>query len=291
LLKLAHMSLSKNKAEFVAFYASRFPNLDIESYLSRKNTPVLLFSPQHETELRLMFSREKLSWTPYRAFPQAIERPPEAPTADSLPGFREGWLYSLNPSSLLPVLALDPQPEDAILDASAAPGGKTLAILNFTYPATPVLVTNDVSAQRCKQLAATLKHFGYPEIPVLHQPVQTLSTTLKARFDKILLDAPCSGEKHVFNSKRFLKIWSPKNITKMATLQQTLLESLPPLLKPRGVLVYSTCALTREENEEQITSLLRKYADLRLESPMRRVNDPNSNYDPMFVATVAKKQA
>lgn len=283
------MSLSKNKAEFVSFYSERFPNLDIETYLSRKNTPVLLFSPTHEPELRIMFSKAKLSWVVYHGFTNAIERPPEVPVSETLPGFREGWLYSLNPSSLLPILALDPQKDETILDASAAPGGKSLAILNFTYPHIPTLTTNDVSARRCKQLCIVLKHFGHPEIPVLHYPIQTLPSVLKGRFDKILLDAPCSGEKHIFNSKRFLKIWTPISITKMVALQQTLLASLLPLLKARGVLVYSTCALTHEENEDQVTNLLRKHPELRLVRPVQRINNPNSDYDPMFVATIMKK--
>lgn len=132
-------SLTKSKSEFIVYYSKIFPNLDIGSYLSRKNAPVLLFSPEHESEICHMFSEAKLSWIPYRQFPNTIERPPEIPISDSLPGFREGWLYSLNPSSLLPIIALNPQPSDSILDASAAPGGKTLAILNFTYPTPPLL--------------------------------------------------------------------------------------------------------------------------------------------------------
>ena len=282
-------SLTKSKAEFIAYYSKLFPNLDIESFLSRKNAPVLLFSPEHVSELRQMFSKAKLSWIPYGKFPNSIERPPEIPVSNSLPGFKEGWLYSLNFSSLLPVLALNPEANDSILDASAAPGGKTLAILNFTYPKAPVLTANDISSLRFKHLIIVLKRFGRSEVSVIHHPIQSLPKVLKHQFDKILLDAPCSGEKHIFNSKHFLKIWAPDSIAKMAKLQKTLITSLLPLLKPRGLLVYSTCALSYEENENQITSLLKDHPELRLERPTQRFNDPNSNYDPMFVAVITTR--
>lgn len=75
----------------------------------------------------------------------------------------------------------------------------------------------------------------------------------------------------------------------MASLQQTLIDSLLPLLKPKGVLVYSACALSYEENENQIAKLLQNHPELKLYRPTQRVNDPNSNYDPMFIATIAKK--
>ncbi len=283
-----HRSLAQAKTDFLAYYSHILPHLALESYLSRKNSPVLLFSPPHEPELRQMFAKAKLSWELLDWFPYAIQRPPEVPISDSLPGFTQGWLYSLNPASLLPILALHPQAGDSILDASAAPGGKTLAILNFTYPKIPTLIANDVSSLRFKRLKTTLKLFGHPEIPVTRHPIQALPHVLQGQFNKILLDAPCSSEKHVFNSKRHLKIWSPNRITNLVHLQQLLINSLLSLLKPGGLLVYSTCALSYDENENQVATILESHPELKLACPPQRINDPQSSYDPMFVASLKK---
>lgn len=284
-----HRSLAQAKTDFLAYYSHILPNSDLQSYLSRKNSPVLLFSPPHETELRQMFTKAKLSWMSLNWFPYAIERPPEIPISDSLPGFTQGWLYSLNPASLLPILALRPQASDSILDASAAPGGKTLAILNFTYPKAPTLIANDVSSRRFKRLKNTLKLFGHSEIPVTRHPIQALPHVLQGQFDKILLDAPCSSEKHVYNSKRHLKIWSPNHVTNLVHLQQLLINSLLPLLKPGGLMVYSTCALSYDENENQVATILENHPELELAGPTQRINDPQSSYDPMFVASLKKR--
>ena len=281
-------SLTQSKADFLEYYSKLLPNLDLSSYLSAKNTPVILFSPPRQSELQKIFAKAHLSWTPLDWFPNTIHRPPEIPISDSLPGFAEGWLYSLNPSSLLPILALDPKPNESILDASAAPGGKTLAMLNFTYPKTPSLIANDVSSLRFRRLKTTLDLFGHPNIPTTCHPIQALPHILQGQFDKILLDAPCSSEKHVFNSKHHLKIWSPNRIANLAHLQNLLISSLLPLLKPNGLLIYSTCALSFAENEDQISSVLKSHPELKLAVPTQRINNPDSNYDPMFIASLTK---
>jgi len=282
-------SLTQSRKDFLKYYSLLFPDLDLKSYLTRKNPPVLLVSPFHQKELKNMFAKNHLSWLPLEWFPHVIKRPPEVPISQSLPGFTEGWLYSLNSSSLKPVQALDPKPTDFILDASAAPGGKTLAILNLTYPKIPKLIANDVSNIRFKHLKNTLKQFGYPQIKVTCNAIEALTQTLTYKFDKILLDAPCSGEKHIFNSKRFLKIWSPHLTVKFAHTQKILVESLLRLLKPNGLLVYSTCALSPKEDEELIDSVLKDSQDISLEGCPIRYNDPNSDLDPMFVAKLRLK--
>lgn len=278
-------SLTQAKADFISHYAPMFPHLEIESYLSSKNTPVLLYSPFHKEELRRLFAKAKLSWTPLTWFPYALERPSEVSVSASLPGFAEGWLYSLNPASLLPVVALHPKSTDRILDASAAPGGKSIAILNYTYPHLPVLVANDRSSERTKRLQNALKLFGYSRIQVTNHPIQALEAAGIHGFDKVLLDAPCTGEKHMFNSKHFLKLWSPDQSAKLVATQHELLGAVLPLIKPGGRLVYSTCALSRAENEDQVETFLQEHPGVKLAKPMERINDPASTFDPMFVGT------
>ena len=274
---MAKHTLSRGKAAFLDYYTRLFPTLDIDTYLSISNPPVLLVSPIHESEIKKQFLLNKYSWIPLSWFPHAIYWPKDILYGTSLPGFKEGWLYSLNPSSFLPVLALNPQSSDTILDACAAPGGKTLATQILGHP---TIVAADASLPRFKRLRSTLKLFGFPEIATVHSSVQALPYKLTGQFDKILLDAPCSSEKHVYNSKRFLKIWSENKITTLSHLQQLLVNTLLPLLKPGGLLVYSTCALNPSENEEVVSKTLSKHPNLALKSMSYSI--PPS--DPMFIA-------
>ena len=274
-------TLTRGKSAFLDYYSRLFPSLDIDKYLSASNLPVLLVSPFHEAEIEKQFRQNKLSWQPLGWFPHTISWPPEVQIGTPLPGFKEGWLYSLNPSSLLPILFLNPQSQDSILDACAAPGGKTLATKILGNPA---IVSADASLPRFKRLRTTLKLFGFPEIATIHSSVQALPYKLTGQFDKILLDAPCSSEKHVYNSKRFLRLWSENRIATLSHLQQLLINTLLPLLKPGGVLVYCTCALNPTENEDVITQTLSKHPNLTLKSMFYSVPPA----DPMFVASLKK---
>ena len=306
-------TLTKGKAAFLDYYSRAMPQFssadDLEKYLTAKNPPVLLFSPFHTLELQQLWRAQELSWSPVSWFPQALVWPPEVPIGTSLPGYTQGWLYSLNPASLLSVLALSPQTKETILDASAAPGGKTLAIASLINTSRSTLIANDVSGPRFKRLRTVLKLFGLPDLPTWRLPIQIIARETNLRFDKILLDAPCSSEKHVFNSKHHLKTWSEKRIAALSKLQIHLIASLLPALKPGGTLVYSTCALTPLENEAVIGKILKEHPDLYLSelpktlpvySPglsgfgipdhslhrILRVNDPRLPLDPMFVAAL-----
>ncbi len=305
-------TFNKGRAAFLDYYSRLLPNL--ESYLTAKNPPVLLLSPSHVPEVKKLWRAQHLSQSPLSWFPAALTWPPEVPVGTSLPGYSQGWLYSLNPASILPILALSPQTGDTILDASAAPGGKTLCIASLINLSRSTLVANDVSMPRFKRLRSTLKLFGFPNIPTWRLPIQTIIRSTDLRFDKILFDAPCSSEKHVFNSKRHLKIWSPKRISVLSQLQLHLLNSLLPLLKPGGAIVYSTCALTPQENEMVVSAFLNNHPGLFLSklppslpisSPglsgfgipdryldrVLRVNDPQLPLDPMFVTILRSSSA
>lgn len=308
-------TLTKGKVAFLDYYSHLLPHFPIPEltlYLTSKNTPVLLISKVFEKDLSDLWRKARLTWAPLPWFPSALEWPPEIIVGSSLPGFAEGWLYSLNRASLLSVLAINPQPGEAILDACAAPGGKTLAMANLTIGHKTLLIANDASFSRFKRLRTTLKHFGLPDIPTWRYPVQALIHRTQLTFDKILLDAPCSSEKHVYNSKKYLKIWSQNRIKTLSHLQHLLINSLVPLLNPHGVLVYSTCALTPEENEAVISKIVNQsHAPLSLQpfsaqipihghgltgyglsiqqcAQVVRVNAPDSFFDPMFVAILKK---
>jgi len=261
-------TLTRGRQAFLDYYTKLLPQFDtpekLNAYLTTKNPQVILVSPIHESQISGLWHKSGLDWSPLPWFPHTLVWPKNVLPGTSLPGFREGWLYPLNPSSLLPVLAMQPQPGQSILDAAAAPGGKTLAILNFLYPKPVSLIANDVSLPRFKRLRTVLKRFGFPEVVTARHPIQALPHILTAgSFDKILLDAPCSSEKHVYNSKRHLKIWSENRITTLAHLQKLLVDSLLPLLKPGGTLVYSTCALAPQENEGVVEYTLSRHPELK----------------------------
>lgn len=277
------------KEEFLDYYCQILPQYTpetLEKYLSVRNPPILLVSPLHASDIQKLWAKAHLSYVPLDWFPSAVYWPSEAQLGTSLPGFLEGWLYAMNPSSLFPVLALGLKAGDSVLDASAAPGGKTLAMVNSLSPSHPDILANDVSFPRFKRLKTVLKLYGYPDIPALCHPIQALQYKLQpASFDKILLDAPCSSEKHVFNSKKHLKIWRPNRSLNLSHLQSLLLESLIPLLKPQGHLVYSTCSINPQENQDVINTILSKNPSL---SQITFSNPVVLNMDPMFVAKLIK---
>lgn len=267
----------KGKQAFLDYYSQFVP--DLESYLKIRNIPVLLFSPAHKNELQNLWHKAGLTWQPLEWFRGALEWPKEIEVGTYLPGYEQGWIYSLNRSSLLPVTILHPQKGELILDACAAPGGKSLAILESGA----TLIANDVSMQRFKRLKTVLRLFGYPEVNAFQKPVQTLQYVYPGQFDKILLDAPCSSEKHVFNSKMHLKIWSVKRTSVLSQTQVQLVEALLPMLKSRGILVYSTCSISPLENENVVEKVLAKHPEVAL-LETKKISISDINFDPMFVA-------
>lgn len=308
-------TLTKGKAAFLEYYSELLPQFSIPelaAYLNARNTPVLLISKIFEAKLMKLWQERRLTWAPLRWFPHALQWPPEIPIGETLPGFSEGWIYPLNKSSLLPVLWISPRIGENILDAAAAPGGKTLAIANQIDLNKTLLIANDPSFPRFKRLRTALKFFGYPDIPTWRFPAQAIARNSEYTFDKILLDAPCSSEKHVFNSKKHLKIWSPNRIKKLSELQFSLIESLLPLLRSGGTLIYGTCALSPEENERVIAKVLEKHqSEITLKNlpdglpvsgfglsgfgltdsqcrQVLRINNNDFGFDPMFVAGLKK---
>ncbi len=169
--------------------------------------------------------------------------------------------YYLDEASLYPARELDVQPGDEVLDMCAAPGGKSL-ILATALQGTGSLTVNDLSPDRRRRLKQVMEDHLKPEwrenlrytgfdgsLWYRHEP---------SRFDRILLDAPCSSERHVLNSPEHLKKWSPGRIKSLAPRQFALLCSALDAVKPGGLIVYSTCALADEENDLIVERLMKK---------------------------------
>lgn len=176
-----------------------------------------------------------------------------------------GQIYIQNAASWLPVLALNPQPEDAILDVCAAPGGKASHIQAITGNQSQ-LTCNDNSKPRLLKLQRNMERLDAHATYTLCDATRLSRTFQPETFDKILLDAPCSGEGLMtLDDTKLFDSWSVAHIRRLSELQKKILHESWQTLKPGGTLVYSTCTMAPEENEAVIDYFLRKNLDARLE--------------------------
>jgi tRNA (cytosine49-C5)-methyltransferase len=159
-----------------------------------------------------------------------------------------GLFYIQEASSMLPPLALDPQPGERILDVAAAPGSKTTQIAQMMRN-TGLIVANDNNKKRIRGLTGNIDRAGALNIVVTCQPGQVFGKFLPEYFDRILLDAPCSAEGTIRKSFTALELWSESSIERLAKTQIGLLVATFRALKPGGVMVYSTCTFAPEEDE------------------------------------------
>ncbi|MCQ2562662.1 MAG: RsmB/NOP family class I SAM-dependent RNA methyltransferase [Alphaproteobacteria bacterium] len=172
-----------------------------------------------------------------------------------------GVLYIQNASSYLPVLALQPETGDSILDACAAPGGKSSHIAALTGGNIDLWL-NDGIVSRIENIKQVEKLLGFKHNKLTTFPVQTIDKEIHQQFDKILLDIQCSGEGMMDITKPFtMRFWSMDRIKKYMYLQTKALNACFKLLKPGGTLVYSTCTFAPEENEAPISNLLKHNPD------------------------------
>lgn len=179
----------------------------------------------------------------------------------------EGYVYIQNAASWIPVLVLDAKPGDMVLDMCAAPGGKTSHIA--AQSGNQAFITaNDNSRTRLSKLQKNMQRLGVHNISYTLFDATRLATKIEGQtFDKILLDAPCSGEGMMsYSNDKDFATWSVAHIKRLQTLQKKLILQAWILLKPGGTLVYSTCTMSPEENEAIIDYLLRKRDNVNIGS-------------------------
>ncbi len=170
-----------------------------------------------------------------------------------------GYFYIQEAASMISAAVLNPQPGETILDMCASPGSKTTQMAAMMENK-GIIVANDITGDRMKPLGINLQRMGIlnvVESQARGQQLQRLST----KFDKILVDAPCSGTGTIRKSPETLKIWNPLMVRRLAGQQKALIDTAFSLLKPGGTLVYSTCSVEPEENEGVVDYLLQKYCD------------------------------
>jgi len=174
-----------------------------------------------------------------------------------------GYFYVQEAASMIPANVLQPKPGDIVLDMCASPGSKTtqMAVMMENKG---LLVANDISGSRMKPLGLNLQRSGIMNVVVTVMHGQQFSRR-NVVFDKILVDAPCSGTGTIRRNPETLKIWNPGMLKRLSKTQKSLIEAGFNVLKSGGTLVYSTCSTEPEENEEVIDYLLKKFSNATME--------------------------
>jgi 16S rRNA (cytosine967-C5)-methyltransferase len=204
------------------------------------------------------------------------------PPLASLESFQNGWFYIQDPSTLLAPLELAPKAGETILDLCAAPGGKTTFIaqqLNNNGK----IVASDISEDRLKLIQENCQRLGVTCVDsILNSQISTINSQ-PSKFDRILIDAPCSNT-GVLRRRVDLR-WrvSPEEILRLQKAQLDLLKLAAPMLPPGGTLVYSTCSLEPEENSTVIQEFLRSHSGFKLELE-RELLPFSDNVDGAYVA-------
>lgn len=173
----------------------------------------------------------------------------EAAKPGKHPYHQAGLFYIQEPSAMSSAELLDPQPGDIVLDLAAAPGGKTTQIAG-KLRGQGLLVANEIHPVRAKICAENVERMGIANTVVTNASPDALAARLAGVFDKILLDAPCSGEGMFRKDPDAIGEWSPEHVHRCARRQLDILDAAAAMLKPGGTLAYSTCTFNRAENED-----------------------------------------
>ena len=213
--------------------------------------------------------------------------------------FKEGKIYLQSISSQIPPLALDLDMNMDILDMCAAPGGKTSEIAQIVNNSSNIMACEE-NKIRCEKLKYNLSHLGCKNINVMLTDARKLDSFF--RFDSILLDAPCSGSGTInIDNNKDLSYFSLLLVKNSAKTQKALLKKAIEILKPGSSMVYSTCSILKEENEEVVKTVLNKNVVLEdininideaclLDSSLDKVLTikPSTNYEGFFIAKIKK---
>jgi len=174
-----------------------------------------------------------------------------------------GYFYIQEAVSMIPPIVLEPKPNDVVLDIAASPGSKTTQIAQYMENK-GILIANDYTIERMKPLSINLQKCGIANAIITLMEGQWFKRS-GIEFDKVLVDAPCSGTGTIRKSLKTIGIWNPDMVRRLSITQRQLIETGFNLLKEKGTLVYSTCSLEPEENEGVVDFLLKKYENAQLE--------------------------
>lgn len=238
--------------EFEDFLAS-YDN--VRMYGLRVNTSKI---SNEEFEKIVPFEVKKIPWIPNGYFYDGAKVSPA-----KHPFYHAGLYYLQEPSAMTPASRLEINPDDAVLDLCAAPGGKATE-LGVKLDGTGVLVANDISNSRAKALLKNIELFGIRNPFIVNEPPARLADYFENFFDKILMDAPCSGEGMFRKEPAVMKSYLSNGVSFYAKLQKEILVPAIKMLKPGGKLLYSTCTFSPEEDEQAIDFAISECPELKI---------------------------
>lgn len=181
-----------------------------------------------------------------------------------LPAHHAGLFYIQEPSACSAVTALAPQPGERVLDLCAAPGGKSTQIAGLLQ-GKGLLWSNEIVKNRAQILLSNMERLGVRNGVVSSCHPQRLCQALQGYFDRVLVDAPCSGEGMFRRDPEAIAQWTPESVPACAQRQKAILDSAALAVREGGVLVYSTCTFAREENEDNVEWFLAAHPEFELE--------------------------
>lgn len=179
------------------------------------------------------------------------------------PYYFAGLYYLQEPSAMTPADRLPILPGDRVLDVCAAPGGKATE-LGARLNGTGILAANDLSSSRAKGLLKNIELMGIGNVLILSEEPGKLIPYFREYFDKILIDAPCSGEGMFRKDKKMIRAWEEHGPEYFSKIQKSIITQAAEMLKPGGMMLYSTCTFSPEENEQTIEYLLETHPEFDL---------------------------
>lgn len=179
------------------------------------------------------------------------------------PYHEAGVYYIQEPSAMAPAAYLDAQPGEKILDLCAAPGGKSTQIA-ATMQGQGLLISNEIHPARAKILSENIERMGIRNCMVTNESPQSLAKVFEGYFDRIMVDAPCSGEGMFRKNEAACEEWSTENVALCASRQNEILTCAASMLRPGGRIVYSTCTFAPEENEGTISRFLEAHPEFSI---------------------------
>ena len=236
-------------AEYPQFLAS----------LERPRAVALRFNPLKGSAPSLPFVGKNVPWEPMGFYYDPEARPGKHP-------YHEAGVYYLQEASAMSAVSLlDPQPGERVCDLCAAPGGKTTQIA-ARMENRGFLLCNEYNPKRSRILSQNVERMGISNALVTNEHPENLAKHLPGFFDRVLIDAPCSGEGMFRKEEAAVTDWSEETVLMCARRQREILRSGAKLLRPGGRLVYSTCTFAPAENEETVEAFLREHPDFQPEA-------------------------
>ena len=229
----------------------------LESF-QRPRAVALRMNPLKGEAPDLPFVRSQVPWEPRGYYYDPEARP-------GLHPYHEAGVYYLQEASAMaPVALLDPQPGERVLDLCAAPGGKSTQIAGRLL-GKGLLVCNEIHPNRARVLSQNIERMGIANALVTNEKPESLSKRFPGFFDRVLVDAPCSGEGMFRKEEAAVTDWSPETVEMCARRQGEILDEAAKMLRPGGRLVYSTCTFAPQEDEEAVAAFLERHREFRPE--------------------------